>query len=837
MSTHTSRILPRPRVTSALVEAMTAHPLVVLTAPMGYGKTTAAREAADSLTMPGQCRVMHVAVPPEAYGVSYLWRLIWTQLDEQGLEFAATVRELGFPADAEQRSRVFSYFRDMSGRILLVLDDFHFATDPAMHQFLDAMVREGLPNAGVLLLSRVRPELPLEEFRLKGMAAVFGQDFLAFTGDETAGLFRAFGGSRELADLAAPAAQELSAGWPAALWLILLNWLESGVVASARDAEAPLAESFFPSFDKGDRELLMRLSLLDGFTPEDAAVMDGTPEAADKVRGLYVKNAMLAYDQSTDRYHLHDIFRSFLIKRLEASPLDIPELRRRAAECSIARGDLIQAFRFLAKAGRDDDYLRLLELMAMPGGSLLLSYFRDEVAATMRTIPWRLRIQRHMEYLAFLYFYLAEAGDFHALSQLDEAEEHFAAEASFSDALKRRLHGEIVFIRSLLEFNNIQALCASFSKAHRLLQGRSQVVRPNMTWAFGCPNVSYLFLRDAGGYADMIKLIDDNLHKYQELTDGCGAGGQALFRAERLLERLEFDEVESLLGAAILQADLHEQPSTRMAARFALARLRMAQGDLDAAVDVMREQRREMEHLEHVNYANCLDLSLGYIHACLGERAAVPAWLRERELSPQRIVGPIAGFFCMVNARAVLLEGDYAYLEMLSKNLPASLGPFNNLFAHIHARLLNAVAVAHLRGRDAASQILREALELCRPDGIFLTPAEYGDELLPMLHLLRDAKPGDAYIQTLLAHCEYFAGALSERRRYLSDADRLSPREREMLQLAAKGHSNIAIARRLGVAPDTVKKILSSAYAKLKARNRADAVRLFQELNGRNRGR
>jgi DNA-binding NarL/FixJ family response regulator len=45
----------------------------------------------------------------------------------------------------------------------------------------------------------------------------------------------------------------------------------------------------------------------------------------------------------------------------------------------------------------------------------------------------------------------------------------------------------------------------------------------------------------------------------------------------------------------------------------------------------------------------------------------------------------------------------------------------------------------------------------------------------------------------------------------------------------AKGHSNSAIAKRLGVTTDTVKKTLTSSYGKLKARNRVEAARKFLE--------
>lgn len=52
----------------------------------------------------------------------------------------------------------------------------------------------------------------------------------------------------------------------------------------------------------------------------------------------------------------------------------------------------------------------------------------------------------------------------------------------------------------------------------------------------------------------------------------------------------------------------------------------------------------------------------------------------------------------------------------------------------------------------------------------------------------------------------------------------LTPRELECLQLASHGLKNDAIAHQLGIAVETVKRHLSSAFYKLQANNRAHAV-------------
>ena len=52
----------------------------------------------------------------------------------------------------------------------------------------------------------------------------------------------------------------------------------------------------------------------------------------------------------------------------------------------------------------------------------------------------------------------------------------------------------------------------------------------------------------------------------------------------------------------------------------------------------------------------------------------------------------------------------------------------------------------------------------------------------------------------------------------------LTARELEVLRLAADGGSTATIAERLGISPATVKSHFEAGYAKLGARNRAEAV-------------
>jgi len=65
-----------------------------------------------------------------------------------------------------------------------------------------------------------------------------------------------------------------------------------------------------------------------------------------------------------------------------------------------------------------------------------------------------------------------------------------------------------------------------------------------------------------------------------------------------------------------------------------------------------------------------------------------------------------------------------------------------------------------------------------------------------------------------------------------AQVEELSPREREILELLAAGHSNKAIAHRLGLTDGTVRWHLRHVYHKLHVRSRIEAALKFRSATG-----
>jgi len=243
-------------------------------------------------------------------------------------------------------------------------------------------------------------------------------------------------------------------------------------------------------------------------------------------------------------------------------------------------------------------------------------------------------------------------------------------------------------------------------------------------------------------------------------------------------------------------------------------------------------------------------------------RAAASAWARTledgmRNASQGEIAPPtsVQEWELMVLAREYLAEhrahDAMALLDTLYKPAEAH----GRMARVLEILVLQAIAQEALGDRHAALRLLQRAVELAAPQRyvrIFLDGGQPIQQLLGLLRAQRtqsDGSPAErrdtAYLESLLAA---FAPTGEDDADEASNADRsikrasgsrametppqkLTPRQREVIRLVAKGLSNADIARELVIALPTAKRHVSNILAKLQVRNRTEAVARAQELH------
>jgi len=100
-----------------------------------------------------------------------------------------------------------------------------------------------------------------------------------------------------------------------------------------------------------------------------------------------------------------------------------------------------------------------------------------------------------------------------------------------------------------------------------------------------------------------------------------------------------------------------------------------------------------------------------------------------------------------------------------------------------------------------------------------------GSQVVDLVQAVREAHAGRFYLSPPLSDLAVHAYLDMAKTRGGDAYDRLTPREREILQLVAEGHSNVAIGQRLFISPRTAETHRAHIMQKLGLKNHADLVR------------
>jgi len=281
--------------------------------------------------------------------------------------------------------------------------------------------------------------------------------------------------------------------------------------------------------------------------------------------------------------------------------------------------------------------------------------------------------------------------------------------------------------------------------------------------------------------------------------------------------------------------------------RVAMARIREAEGDLGAALDLLNEAERlyVSDFFPNVRPVPAWRARVWVEQGALGEALG---WARERGLSVDDDLSYLREFehitlvrVLLAQPRAERVEGSIDEATQLLDRLLQAAEEGGRTGSVIEILVLQALAHQTQGDLPAALGSLESALTLAEPEGYVRV---FADEGAPMAILLRAAArvaPGEQKgiarddVRRLLAAVDKtedsppVSQGLPEDRQGLVEP--LSKRELEVLRLLGTDLDGPDIARELVVSLNTVRTHTKNIYAKLGVNNRRAAVRRAEQLD------
>jgi LuxR family maltose regulon positive regulatory protein len=378
-------IIRRPRIEEELRRFVGTLPLTLLSAPAGYGKTTLL-SALPSLL-------------PD-------YPLVWITLEAEDND---PIRFIGLLADALQRLSpgcgnsvwpllsggevsgtgmkhavgilINDIVRCLPEPFVLVLDDLHTITEPAVYVALDYLFDHLPSNLHVAIGTRNDPPLRLARLAARRQMGELRRADFSLNRDETQKLLNGTLGLGLTADEVA-VLQKRTEGWPGVLCLFAgplerLSTSEhrtqfmAALAQTERQALDFLSEEILLNLPDDVRLFLMQASILTEITPPACRAVTGRDDAAEVLAELYRRNlaisSLIADSEGEPVYRFHSLLAQLLNRQLEREfPGQVAELHKRAAEVQKTPGRAIAHY-FSARM-----WDRAAELMVRSGMQLLL---------------------------------------------------------------------------------------------------------------------------------------------------------------------------------------------------------------------------------------------------------------------------------------------------------------------------------------------------------------------------------------------------------------------------------------------------------------------------------
>lgn len=816
----TANLLKRDRVNIEL-SCLYEYPLTIVEAPMGYGKTTAVKSFFRSEKLNPLWLSFHNSGDP---GTTF-FNSFAEELSKYNEEAGSFLNSLELPADVPQLETVLAVLNEieLKEKMIVVIDDYHLSHDEHLNRLILAISAEEVSNLHFLIITRDTIEFDFVELLSKKLCRILSRQHLKFTDTEIRCYCKMM--SEGLSDSDLKKIIEYTDGWISFIYLILLGLQQGIQIGMNSTVEELIEKTLFNIYDQRTQDFLLKLSLMDEFTAAQAEFVTEEAQTKNMLKKLSKGNAFVFYDEVYKSYKIHNVLLDFLRNTQKFQDIQLAGLYERIGDYFLSIQNFQEAYRCFYKAGQNE---RILACSDNPK-NIQGEHTQFEGSVEMfNSMPRDILLEYPLAYLQYIWdslVYERKDPGIGWSERLNELLQYYKDKNDLDIIYRKRIIAETLIVQQFTFFNDLEKMVATNLEILELLNGQqSYITLRGSSFTFGSPHYIYLYYRDPGSLDKIAKILSENVG-YAKFSNGCGTGADSLAEAEYALETGDFNHVEFNSIRAIFDAEIQSQTTVIICAKFNLIRYRIFEGKVSEALDMLNQLEQDIEGRKHPVFNTTVDICKGYIYACLGQPERIPFWLQTGDMTTAALYFPGIAFNYVVYGKALLALKKYSELEILSESFKRNFVIYNNQLGLVHNNILEAVAKYHVRGAQAGTEILEKVLLQAQSDRLIMPFAEYAPHILGMMKTITAKYPQNEYLGTVFQYCRQYERHTKNTR---GSKVTLSPREKEVLLLTAKGFSRKEIADSLFISDGTVKTHLKNIYQKLEVSGKVTAVKVAQ---------
>lgn len=812
-------MLERERI-SLMLENLYKFPLSIVTAVLGYGKTTVVKEFLEN--QKGISFFWYTLKKNEVDEI-WLWKRITMILSKQENNMIKSISNLDFPRTEGERKHIVNILKkNIKKTDFFILDNYHECISKDLDELIKEIVYANIPNFHIIIIGRTYPKFPYEEMILKKLCLIINQKNLALTEIEIKEFFLINGihlTKNELKKI-----YRYTEGWISAIYLILLDYLQNGK-SDMGMLTSLLKTAVFDRLSPNEQKLIVMMSPFDTFTAKQAIFISQLDEC-EKILSKIGDNSFIKYDVFNKTYKIHDLLKVVAQDELLKRGYSEAELMYLCGEWYESQEKLISACKYYLSSNKIDNVFKVLEendclKMYKSAPIIFMKFFKK--------LTFEKKLAHMKVYIIFIYSYIVFEDIEKGKLLIKEIIEY-----DYSNLTKEQLieldtwKGEIKFLKSIASFNNLKIMNREIKEAYEIFNKNPSRVLNLLHMDIETIVIQCMaYYNEAGKLKEIVELEKEYIKYYLSIMKGKDAGWKMLIQAEYEFFLGNLKKAKEYAHIASQKALFKKNYYVAIDSYFIKMRCNIYFGEKNELYNNFESLKKIMQSIPQnstlmINY----DLITGYIYSCLGQKNKIAQWLFNYEFEYTLYLQ----FFELMKSewltygKILICEKRYIELEALSEDMIEKSSERTYLFIILYGKIYNAISSKHLYGKEEAIYKLKKAIKIAMKDDIVIPFLENSAEII---ELLKEIKNKDPFIKKLIVYCErYIEGiqAFDEEDNKERNIKLLSKREVEILKLAELGLKNSEIADKLYIAKVTVEKTLSSSYKKLNVSNRIEAI-------------